>query len=143
MLLNLLRALGRMEVILDRGQSHPEFHHAKPWVERYYLIFKKRPRWFPFNLLIHRILDNDHGQGVHNHPCPYITVILTGGYWETLATGRYWRRPGYIGWRAADTKHRVDIKPDTTPITLFIQGPFGLRKAARSSYNDQFDEFRP
>jgi hypothetical protein len=31
---------------------------------------------------------------VHNHPCPYITIILTGGYWETLKEGKYWRPPG-------------------------------------------------
>lgn len=138
MILRLLAAIGRMEVILDRGHSHPEFHAAKPWVERYYLITKRRPKWLPFNILIHRILDNDHGAGVHNHPCPYITIILTGGYWETLKEGRHWRPPGYIGFRSADTKHRVDIKPGATPITLFIQGPLGLRKAPRSPYGDHF-----
>ena len=29
------------------------------------------------------MLADDHGDGVHNHLCPYMTIILRGGYWET------------------------------------------------------------
>ena len=83
MFLKLLEKLGRKKVVLDRGPSHPEYHNAKPWMERYYLLFRKRPKWFPFNIIIHRMLDDDHGEGVHNHLCPYVTIILKGGYWET------------------------------------------------------------
>ena len=48
-----------------------------------YLIFKNRPKWFPFTIMIHEMLADDHGDGVHNHMCPYITIILKDGYWET------------------------------------------------------------
>ena len=41
--------------------------------------------------LIHKMLDDDHGEGVHNHLCPYITIILKGGYWETTKKGKFWR----------------------------------------------------
>ena len=36
---------------------------------------------------------HDHGDGVHTHLCPYITIILRGGYWETIKTGKHplWR----------------------------------------------------
>ena len=34
------------------------------------------------------MLDDDHGEGVHNHMCPYITIILKGGYWETTVKGK-------------------------------------------------------
>ena len=30
------------------------------------------------------MLDDDHGEGVHNHTFPYITIIFKDGYWETL-----------------------------------------------------------
>ena len=43
--------------------------------------------------LIHEMLADDHGEGVHNHLCPYITIILRGGYWETTKKGKFWRRP--------------------------------------------------
>ena len=104
-------------------------------MNRYYLLFRKRPKWFPFNIIIHEMLDDDHGDGIHNHMCPYITIIIRGGYWETLKTGKYWRHPGYVGFRSADNLHRVDLKAGTKPLTLFIPGPFGMRKSPRAIYN--------
>ena len=127
MFLKLLDRLGKKRTVLDRGISHPEYHKAKPWMNRYYVLF-----------IIHEMLDDDHGDGVHNHMCPYITIILRGGYWETLKKGKYWRRPGYIGFRSADNLHRVDLEPNTKPLTLFIPGPFGMRKGPRAVYNLDF-----
>ena len=83
MFLKLLEKIGRKKTVLDRGPSHPKFNEAKPWLNRYYVLFRHRPRWFPFNIIIHEMLDDDHGEGVHNHLCPYITIIIRGGYWET------------------------------------------------------------
>ena len=75
----------RKKVVLDRGPSHPKFDLAKPWMNRYYVLFRHRPKWFPFNILIHEMLADDHGEGVHNHTFPYISPsFLRGGYWETL-----------------------------------------------------------
>ena len=138
MLLKLLEKLGRKKIVLDRGPSHSEYKNAKPWMNRYYLLFRHRPKWFPFNILIHEMLDNDHGDGVHSHLCPYITIVLRGGYWETLKSGKYWRPPGYIGFRSANNLHRVDLESNTKPLTLFIPGPFGLRKGSRSKYGIDF-----
>jgi hypothetical protein len=84
------------------------------------------------------MLADDHGEGVHNHLCPYITIILRGGYWETTKKGKFWRKPGYIGFRSANTHHRVDLKEGTKPMTIFIPGPFGLRKGSRSEYGIDF-----
>ena len=138
MLLKLLDRLGRKNVVLDRGISHPNYTEAKPWLNRYYVLFRYRPKWFPFNILIHEMLADDHGVGVHTHLCPYITIILRGGYWETIKSGKFWRSPGYIGFRSANNLHRVDLKPNTKPLTLFIPGPFGLRKGSRSEYGIDF-----
>ena len=139
MLLKLLEKFGRKKLVLDRGASHPDYKRAKPWMNRYYLLFRHRPKWFPFNIIIHEMLDDDHGDGIHNHMCPYITIILKDGYWETLKEGKYWRAPGYIGIRSADDLHRVDLKKGTRPLTLFISGPFGLRKKSRAVYNQDFN----
>ena len=138
MFLKLLEKLGRKKLILDRGPSHPKYHEAKPWINRYYVLFRHRPKWFPFNIIIHEMLDDDHVIGVHSHLCPYLTIILRVGYWETLITGKYWRPPGYIGFRSANNYHRVDLKSETRPLTLFVSGPFGLRKAPRSEYGIDF-----
>jgi hypothetical protein len=138
MILKLLEKIGRKKAVLDRGPSHPKYSEAKPWMNRYYLLFRNRPKWFPFNILIHEMIDDDHGEGVHNHMCPSITIILRGGYWETLTDGKYWRRPGFIGFRSADNFHRVDLKKGSRPLTLYIPGPFGLRKGPRANYNLDF-----
>ena len=139
MILKLLEQLGRKKLVLDRGPNHPEYYKAKPWMNRYYIFFRHRPKWFPFNIIIHEMLDNDHGDGVHNHLCPYITIVIRTGYWETLKSGKHWRAPGYIGFRNADTLHRVDLESGTKPLTIFIPGPFGLRKGSRAGYNSNFD----
>jgi hypothetical protein len=142
MFLRFLKKLGRKKIVLDRGISHPKFIHAKAWMNRYYLLFRRRPKWFPFNILIHEMLADDHGEGVHSHLCPYITIILRDGYWETLKDGKHWRPAGYIGFRSANTLHRVDLQPNTRPITLFIPGPFGMRKGPRSKYGLAFKKKR-
>ena len=108
MFLKILEKLGRKKIVLDRGPSHPQYEKAKPWMNRYYLIFRHRPKWFPFNILIHEMLDDDHGEGVHNHPFPFMTIILRDGYFETLKSGRYWRPAGYIGFRSANT-HIIEL----------------------------------
>jgi hypothetical protein len=138
MFLWLLDKLGRKKVVLYRGLSHPNFKQAKAWMNRYYVLIRHRPRWFPFNILIHEMLADDHGEGVHNHIFPFITIILRDGYWETLKEGKFWRPVGYIGFRSANTLHRVDLKKNTKPLTIFISGPFGLRKGPRSEYGIDF-----
>ena len=107
-------------------------------MNRYYVLIRHRPKWFPFNILIHEMLADDHGDGVHNHIFPFITIILKDGYWETLIEGKFWRPAGYIGFRSSNTLHRVDLKEGTKPLTIFISGPFGLRKGPRSDYGIDF-----
>ena len=51
---------------------------------------------------------------------------------------KFWRKPGYIGFRSADHLHRVDLVPEKNTMTLFIPGPFGLRKNKRAGYNKGF-----
>ena len=65
---------------------------------------RHRPKWFPFNILIHEMLADDHGEGVHNHTFPYITIILRGRILgNNYKEGKFWRQPGYIGFRSANT----------------------------------------
>ena len=50
MILKILEKLGRKKIVYDRGPSHPEYSKAKPWMNRYYVLFRHRPKWFPFNI---------------------------------------------------------------------------------------------
>ena len=125
----------------ERNPMYPGFLQNLP-----FLVVSQYP---PLNIIViygHKWLctpspwssADDHGEGVHNHLCPYITIILRGGYWETTKKGKFWRKPGYIGFRSANAHHRVDLKEGTKPMTIFIPGPFGLRKGPRSEYGIDF-----
>lgn len=91
-----------------------------------YDLFKCR--WF--SVYLHRFYRSDTDRCFHDHPWPYITIILRGGYWEEIPAGWYnaeipglaeggpvawrpsgrmriWRPPGYIGRHPANWAHRI------------------------------------
>ena len=111
----------RKRLLLDRGPSWPDYDKAEPFMMRYYLLFRKRPKWFPFNILIHKILKSDLGD-LHDHYWAYITVILKGGYWETNENGTFWRGPGYVGFRKASDRHSLRIPEGKSAWTLLFVG---------------------
>jgi hypothetical protein len=112
----------RKRLLLDRGPSWPDYDKAEPFMVRYYLLFRKRPKWFPFNILLHKILKSDLGD-LHDHYWSYITIILKGGYWETNENGTFWRGPGYIGFRKASDRHSLKIPTGKPAWTLLLAGP--------------------
>jgi hypothetical protein len=124
MLLKLLDRLGRKRIVMDRVEN-------EPYLERYYLFLRERNR-FPFNVFLHKFLKSDPDD-VHDHPWPYATLILKGGYWEWIPhfdtvgrkTGEYqvWRGPGHFRISKANSFHRIELDPDITAWTLFMPGP--------------------
>lgn len=124
MLLKLLDRLGRKRIVMDRVEN-------EPYLERYYLFLRERER-FPFNIFLHKFLKSDPDD-VHDHPWPYATLILKGGYWEWIPhfdtvgrkTGEYqvWRGPGHFRVSSANSYHRIELDPDITAWTLFMPGP--------------------
>lgn len=114
MLLKLLERLGRKRVILDRESQ-------EPYLTRYYLFLKDR-KWFPFNIFLHNFHKSDPDD-LHDHPWPFITIILKGGYWEHTPKGKFWRGAGKINWARSTALHRVELEPEVDTWTLFIPGP--------------------
>jgi hypothetical protein len=124
MLLKLLERLGRKRIVYDRVDN-------EPYLERYYLFLRERER-FPFNVFLHKFLKSDPDD-VHDHPWPYFTVILRGGYYEWIpqfdSAGRkfgeigHWRGPGHFRVSSATSYHRIELDPDVTCWTLFCPGP--------------------
>ena len=124
MLLKLLDRLGRKRIVMDRVEN-------EPYLERYYLFLREREQ-FPFNVFLHKFLKSDPDD-VHDHPWPYATLILKGGYWEWIPhfdtvgrkTGEYqvWRGPGHFRVSSANSYHRIELDPDITAWTLFMPGP--------------------
>ena len=106
---------------MDRGPSWPDYNMAEPFMIRYYLLFRKRPKWFPFNIFIHKILKSDLGD-LHDHYWSYITVVLKGGYKETTKNGTFNRKPGYIGYRKAAERHSIELIEEKPAWTLIFVG---------------------
>ena len=124
MFLKLLDRMGRKRIVMDRGEN-------EPYLERYYLFLNERDR-FPFNVFLHKFLKSDPDD-VHDHPWPYTTIILRGGYWEWIpifdSVGRktgeiqHWRGPGHFRTCSATSYHRIELDPNITAWTLFMPGP--------------------
>ena len=100
----------RKRVILDRGPSCPNYQTAKPFVIGYYPLIRRKPKWFPFNVFIHKLLKSDLGD-LHDHYWTYITTILKEGYWKRTENGTFWRKPAYVGFRRYNCKHSIKM-PD-------------------------------
>jgi hypothetical protein len=137
----------RKRIILDRGSK-------EPYLERYYLFLKDRNR-FPFNVFLHKFLKSDPDD-VHDHPWPYATLILAGGYWEWIPKintlgeqwGEYrvWRGPGHFRICGAESYHRIELDPNITAWTLFMPGPqrreWGFLVKNKWTHNDIYLEAR-
>ena len=120
----LLTKIGRQRIIMDRESN-------EPYLERYYLFLKDRNR-FPFNIFLHKFLKSDPDD-VHDHPWPYATLILKGGYWEWVPQFNsknekinevaVWRKPGHLRTASANSYHRIELDPSVECWTLFMPGP--------------------
>jgi hypothetical protein len=122
--LNWLEARGRKRIVMDRTSD-------EPYLERYYLFLKERNS-FPFNVFLHKFLKSDPDD-VHDHPWPYATLILKGGYYEWIpqfdkqgnkfSEVAVWRGPGSFRVCSANSFHRIELDPNVTAWTLFMPGP--------------------
>jgi hypothetical protein len=114
----------RKRIIMDRTCN-------EPLVTRYYLFLKDR-KTFPFNVFLHKFHKGDPDD-VHDHPWPYATLILKGGYWEWIPQfdkdGKkfgeiaHWRGPGHFRVCSSNSYHRIELDPEVTAWTLFMPGP--------------------
>lgn len=122
--LKFLEARGRKRIVYDRIDN-------EPYLERYYLFLKDRGEHFPFNVFLHRFLKSDIDD-LHDHPWPYATLILKGGYYEWTpqfgADGKKigeiakWCGPGSFRWAKANSYHRIELDPTVECWTLFMPG---------------------
>jgi hypothetical protein len=122
--LKFLEARGRKRIVYDRIDN-------EPYLERYYLFLKDRGEHFPFNIFLHKFLKSDIDD-LHDHPWPYATLILKGGYWEwrpqfnskgeKVGEIAKWCGPGSFRVAPANSYHRVELDPNVTCWTLFMPG---------------------
>jgi hypothetical protein len=118
-----MNMLGRYRLIKDRISGEDYMH-------RYYLFLKDR-KWFPFNVTLHKIVKSDEPV-MHDHPWPYMTIVLKGGYYEhtpVFADGKIiadvstWRGPGSVIIRGSKEYHWLELDDNQPATTLFFMGP--------------------
>lgn len=118
--------------LIARARRTP-YVHLPDYMERYWLLpYKKIPGDF-IAARVHHILRSDNDRAFHDHPWPYVSVILRGGYTEVrplydksglyLGTTSRWYGAGSVIARRAKSWHRLELAPGCTTWTLFITGP--------------------
>ena len=137
--------------LINYAKRTPYFHLAG-YMERYWLVpytsagsagrpddgtgvltwatpIRKLCQYF-FGARIHHILRSDLGRDPHDHPWPYLTIILKGGYFEQRynskgqQTSARWHGAGSILYRPANSWHKLTLPPGETAWTLFITGKY-------------------
>lgn len=114
-----------MTLVVDRRKpdwtiGDPE----RPYLLRWWLI--PRNRWF--NVYLHMFLRSDDDRALHDHPWPWLSMILGGRYVEhTIRAGgihqRRERSAGSVAMRLPWTAHRVEVFDGELAWTLFVTGP--------------------
>lgn len=102
-----------------------------PYLTRWRLIGRHHGEGSPFAVYLHRFLRSD-SDTMHDHPWPFTSLILAGGYYEkTPAPGwsngvgptrLRWYGPGRILVRPANWVHAVILPPGGTAYTLVFRG---------------------
>lgn len=128
------RAAGTNRIILDREST-------EPYLERFYTV----PRWMTLGMVrivIHRFWKGDTDTAWHDHPWPWASYILEGGYWEHRpdpVTGkdvRKWRKPGSLAIRRATDLHYIEMDPAHKEVwTMFIMLTPALREWGFRSFD--------
>ena len=82
------------------------------------------------NVFVHRFTASDDERALHDHPWPWLTVILSGQYLEHVpadprnpagATRVRRRRQGDVVWcRQAQRAHRIEVIDGEPAVTLFL-----------------------
>lgn len=77
---------------------------------------------FGFHVYLHVILRSDEDRALHDHPWPFLSIILAGGYWEHFEGKRTWRKPWSVLRRRATDAHRIELEKESCDPFLLPSG---------------------
>lgn len=86
------------------------------YLARYTLI--DRPGW---KLNVH-VFHRSDADDLHDHPWPFVSLILWRGYIEHTPQGRRRQWPGMLLFRRAGHAHRVELVDGKPAVTLVLVG---------------------
>ena len=76
-----------------------------------------------FGIYFHVIRRPDWSRCQHDHPWPFITIILRGGYVEKVGEHHFFRHPGYVGFRPRSFEHSITHLLTERSCSLVLRGP--------------------
>lgn len=77
----------------------------------------------PLKAMVHRFVANARDHDCHDHPRPFVTLILRGGYDDVQPDGEVERlRAPAIRYRAAEHAHITQVHADGA-LTFVVMGP--------------------
>lgn len=99
---------------------------GKLYLRRFYLT----PPGWKYKVFLHHIAESDSGRDFHDHPFGFLSIILSGGYYEHVVFPRTpkgytrTRRFGAVNIVSATHTHRVALIPGAAQTwTFLIAGP--------------------
>lgn len=105
----------------------PNEDTGEVYLRRWYLMppCEREGFWknFPIGVKLHEIRKSDRGRHLHDHPWPFVSVILRGGYWEETPEGLKWYPAGsVIVHRDPEDLHRLIVDHEDRTLTLVVTG---------------------
>lgn len=119
--------------IIRRAKRTPYIHLAG-YMFRWWLL---PYTWWRPAVRVHEIISSDDDRAFHDHPWPFLSIILKGGYTEVrpifdksglyVGDTRKFYGPGSVLFRRASAWHRLEVAGGQVATTLFITGRYRRR----------------
>lgn len=103
------------------------------WNQRIYLrdgslyLTRYRFDFYLFSIRIHRFTQSDDDRAFHDHPWGFVTLVLSGGYWDVTKDGREWVGPGRFRFRPLGHTHTVELKDGKPCWSIVLAGRYQHR----------------
>ncbi len=98
----------RKDIGVDVDTGDPLSDPVGPLLIRWILV-----RVPLFGIYLHKLCRSDYDRALHDHPWPFVSIVLWGGYWEVHDQSTQdrpvwlWRGAGSVAYRPADWRHRI------------------------------------
>lgn len=77
-----------------------------------------------FGQIALHVFHRSDADDLHDHPWPFVSIILWRGYIEQTPEGRWRKRPGMLLFRRPEHRHRVELIDGKKAVTLVFMGPY-------------------
>lgn len=91
-------------------------NEGEPYLKRWVFNFHI------FAIRIHHWISSDDDRALHDHAWDFVTIVLSGSYYDVREDGQEWLQAGAIKFRKAEHKHWVKV-PSGGCWTLLLTGP--------------------